>query len=63
MVNSGIAKMCGQPKNLSANTGGRTTTVGAGTNGNNSTIAGNHFLEACDKYGVQGVTEGMVKGG
>ncbi len=63
MVNATIAKMCGQPHNVSAKTGGRTTVVGAGTNGSNGTIAGNHFLTAAPKYGTEGVNEGMVKGG
>tara|TARA_R110000851_G_scaffold265570_8_gene418103 strand:- start:2901 stop:3071 length:171 start_codon:yes stop_codon:yes gene_type:complete len=55
MVNAGIAKFMGQPKNLTAQSGGKTTKVGAGVDGKNGSIAGNHFLCAAPKYGTDGV--------
>jgi hypothetical protein len=54
MVNKGIAKLIGQPKNASDMTGGRTTKAESRPT-SNSTIAGNHFLEAAPKYGTEGV--------
>ena len=54
MINSGLAKLCGQPKNASANTGGRTT-KGDSRPAINSSITGSHFLSAPTKYGTEGV--------
>jgi hypothetical protein len=54
-MNSKLLKMCGQPKNVSDNTGGRKTQAES-MPAIDSNIAGKHFIGKCTAtYGVNGV--------